>query len=290
MDKEKDPAFLLYSKDWLEGTAEMKKNEKGIYMDLLCHQHQKGGIPADIERIALMVGMSVEEFSIPWEAIIKYKFYKIGDRLVNRKLSKVVTERSTKSHTNRLTGKFASLIRTASHLPPIILESIKKEFKLTDFDQFPTEQGIIRLTEWFHSRSGSIENANEDLLQDQDLNNKEEKVKKFNTFPKNTDFNGLPEIKAGSVVEMVKIMQKVDIDLAQVQSMWEVFKIQNLTGKKWYGDDDDVYSHYINWVKDKKFTDGKSNQQGGSTSNTKLGTSGQRLQTGKDFIRGNKSS
>lgn len=259
MDKEKDPAFLLYSKDWLEGTAEMKKDEKGIYMDLLCHQHQKGGIPADLDRIAIMVGMSIDSFLIPWEATIKHKFHKIGDRLVNRKLSKVVTKRSTKSHTNRLTGKFASLIRTARHLPQHIVDILKKEFKLTDFDHLPNEEGIIRLTEWFHDRSRSIENANEDLLVDTDLNNSNEKVKKFNAFPKIEDFNGLPDVKAGSVVEMVKIMQKVDIDIGQVKSLWEVFKIQTLTGKKWYANEDEVYSHFINWAKDKKFTNGKQN-------------------------------
>jgi len=67
--KTKDPAFLMYSKDWLEGTAEYMPDEKGVYIDLLCHQHQKGSLPCDKIRLARMTGLSVEQFSKIWEII-----------------------------------------------------------------------------------------------------------------------------------------------------------------------------------------------------------------------------
>ena len=40
--KEKDPAFQLFSADFLVGTMEMSMEERGQYITLLCLQHQKG--------------------------------------------------------------------------------------------------------------------------------------------------------------------------------------------------------------------------------------------------------
>lgn len=155
----KDPAFLFYSKDWLEGTAEMTPDEKGVYIDLLAHQHQKGSLPADTKRLAKMVGLSEDEFLQKW-ALLKNKFNRSDDRLVNRKLSEITTERLSKSHTNRITGKFATLIRSVKHLSKYDVETLKKEFKITDFDHLPTELATERLTEWFYIRLESIGNAN----------------------------------------------------------------------------------------------------------------------------------
>jgi len=84
---------------------------------------------------------------------------------------------------------------------------------------------------------------------------KERKGKEiFNTMPVVSDFNGLPEVKAGSAIQLLKITKQVDVSNEDVKGLWEVFKEQSLTGKKYYQDEDAVYSHFINWVKDKKFT------------------------------------
>ena len=81
-------------------------------------------------------------------------------------------------------------------------------------------------------------------------NNKEEVNKKeFNKYPVFESFNGLPDIKIGSVIELLKITKRVDVSKNDVSGLWEVFKIQNLTGKKFYQDEDAVYSHFINWSK-----------------------------------------
>lgn len=42
--KGKDPAFLFYPSDFLIGTMDMTDEEVGIYIRLLCRQHQKGSI------------------------------------------------------------------------------------------------------------------------------------------------------------------------------------------------------------------------------------------------------
>ncbi len=155
----KDPAFLFYSKDWLEGTAEMTPDEKGVYIDLLAHQHQKGSLPSDTKRLAKMVGIAEVDFLKVW-TLLNEKFNRTDDRLVNRKLSELTTERSSKSHTNRITGKFATLIRSSKHLSKDQVETLKKDFKITDFDHLPTDLATDRLTEWFHVRLKSIGDAN----------------------------------------------------------------------------------------------------------------------------------
>ena len=52
MSMSKDPAFLLYSKDFYEGTRMMLPEERACYVDLMIYQHQNGGfIPNDVRRI-----------------------------------------------------------------------------------------------------------------------------------------------------------------------------------------------------------------------------------------------
>ena len=75
----------------------------------------------------------------------------------------------------------------------------------------------------------------------------------FNNYPLPENFNGLPEIKVGSSIQLLKITKQVDVSTDDVNGLWEVFKDQNLTGKNHYHNQDAVYSHFINWIKDKKF-------------------------------------
>lgn len=79
------------------------------------------------------------------------------------------------------------------------------------------------------------------------------KDEKFNNFPVPTDFNGLPEIKIGSVHQLIKITKQIELSNEKILGMWEVFKVQNLTGNKHYPNEDAVYSYFTNWIKDKKF-------------------------------------
>jgi len=90
--------------------------------------------------------------------------------------------------------------------------------------------------------------------------NKENK-KVFIQMPLPENFNGLPEIKKGSVIQLLKITKQIDVTDADVKGLWEVFKIQNLTGKKFYKDEDDVYSHFTNWAKNQKIEKHGANKQ-----------------------------
>lgn len=147
----KDPAFLMYTKDWLQGTSQLMPDEKGVYIDLLCHQHQEGSLPVDIRRLSRMVGLSEAEFRPIWDTL-KGKFVEtVDNRLVNQKLTKVMTERSTNSVTKRISGEFASLIRL-SDLPPDKKELIKKQFHVADFLDTEPDKLKEKILKWFNQK------------------------------------------------------------------------------------------------------------------------------------------
>ena len=165
----KDPAFLFYSKDWLEGTAEMTPDEKGVYVDLLAHQHQKGSLPPETKRLAKLAGISESEFLLIWKDLAT-KFLPNGSgRLVNRKLNGIVSERQDKGWRNKIIGTLASIIRYSGQTYETNAK-VKKTFKVDDFlactDQNLTEQ----VTEWYKKRLKSIGNANEDANAIETLN------------------------------------------------------------------------------------------------------------------------
>lgn len=84
---------------------------------------------------------------------------------------------------------------------------------------------------------------------DNNIKEGKEGVKIFNTMPLPENFNGLPDMKVGAVIELLRIVKNVKVSNEQVLGLWSVFKVQNLTGKKYYQTEDDVYSHFINWSK-----------------------------------------
>lgn len=52
----KPPAFQCYADDLLAGTSDMTAEEFGVYWRLICHSWNKGGLPDDDSRLALMAG------------------------------------------------------------------------------------------------------------------------------------------------------------------------------------------------------------------------------------------
>jgi len=102
----------------------------------------------------------------------------------------------------------------------------------------------------------------------------------FINMPLPENFNGLPEIKIGSVIQLYKITKQVDLSTGDVKGLWEVFKEQNLTGKKYYQDEDAVYSHFINWAKNQKI---EKNGTGNAKGSAKLSPSEGRAIANRDY-------
>lgn len=134
----KDPAFLFYPKDWIEGTLEMLPSEKGVYIDLLAHQHQKGSLPNETKRLCRLVSMPENEFLVIWDNI-KDKFLEVsvdgipnGIRLVNQKLFELVNKRKEGAFVKKISGTFAYVIKTLK-CNKLEKEYIKEKFKAIDF-------------------------------------------------------------------------------------------------------------------------------------------------------------
>ncbi len=157
----KDPAFLFYPKDWLEGTAEMHPNEKGVYVDLLCYQHQKGSLPSDEKVLARLVRLSDSEFKKIWENL-SVKFINHTGRLQNERLSIEINERKEKAHKNKIIGIFSAFLRTHK-LSTVDYDFLKKVFKHEIFADVDNERLNERINEWCNERllerSKSIANA-----------------------------------------------------------------------------------------------------------------------------------
>lgn len=95
--------------------------------------------------------------------------------------------------------------------------------------------------------------------------------KNSKTMPVASDFNGLPEMKVNAVIQLFKITKDTTATPEQILGLWEVFKIQNLTGKKYYQNNDAVYSHFINWSKTQKIENGTGKQTGTNTAEYRSG-------------------
>ena len=61
----KDPAFLFYSSDFLNGVVDLTMEERGQYITLLCLNHQKGELTE--KTIRLSVG------SVSVDVLAKFK-------------------------------------------------------------------------------------------------------------------------------------------------------------------------------------------------------------------------
>ncbi|QIK70864.1 YdaU family protein [Erysipelothrix sp. HDW6C] len=91
----KDPAFLMYSSDFLTGTYMMTMEERGQYITLMCLQHQKGRLAkGDIDRAVPNVSDYVMENFITDD---KGSYY-------NQRLEKEIDKRKRHSQKQRLNG------------------------------------------------------------------------------------------------------------------------------------------------------------------------------------------
>lgn len=84
----KDPAFLFYPEKFLTGIMFLTNEQVGIYIKLLCVQHQHGGL-IDKDSFNNMVGESL---------LLRKKFIETSDGFYNEKLTEEMQKRNIKSN------------------------------------------------------------------------------------------------------------------------------------------------------------------------------------------------
>lgn len=101
----------------------------------------------------------------------------------------------------------------------------------------------------------------------------------WNTKPNGKQIDlKLPPVKAGAVKELFTFSKRIEISLEQVETLWNIFKIQNFTGTKYYSSDNDVFTHFINW----------SNKPSINIKTIEYGTHKQSFAAGRDNPNGDK--
>lgn len=92
----KDPAFMLYSQDFLVGVSDLTMEERGQYITMLCLQHQKGHLTK--KNIQISVGNVSED--------VMTKFVKDKNEMYyNETLEAVINKREAYSQSRSENGK-----------------------------------------------------------------------------------------------------------------------------------------------------------------------------------------
>lgn len=98
----KDPAFLFYASDFLTGVADLTMEERGIYITLLCLQHQKGRLSEKMMRLChgtipadVLDKFSIDEFGLYYNKRLEVEIDK------RRKHAELQRERAKKGWEKR---------------------------------------------------------------------------------------------------------------------------------------------------------------------------------------------
>jgi hypothetical protein len=91
----KDPAFLFYSSDFLNGVADLTMEERGQFITLLCLQHQKGTLTDKTIRLSLG--------SVSVDVLSKFSKDKDGN-YYNERLSEEIEKRIQFTESRRNNG------------------------------------------------------------------------------------------------------------------------------------------------------------------------------------------
>ena len=161
-------------------TADWEPESKGVYIDLLAHQHVNGSLPSDERKLARVARLSPDEFSRIWETI-KYKFIIEGDHVVNHRLNQVIEENQQKALKNKINGCFAAKVKMLD-LPFKKLNELKKMFDYQLFESVPDEKINDEVYKWVDHLVNQVDNQTDNKYADVNANedvNKNHSSKKF---------------------------------------------------------------------------------------------------------------
>ncbi len=138
------PAFLLYTRDFLEGTEDLNYEETGMYIRLLCHQWERGFIPADKGRLSRLLRVPLATLNDPWE-MISEKFIEKDGKLYNPRLEKERNSRNQYIEGQKLKGTIGAFLKIQKQ------QLLKKEFDklkslILEIDTKGMDKGTLEAT------------------------------------------------------------------------------------------------------------------------------------------------
>lgn len=185
---EKDPAVLFYINDWLTSTAEMDADARGWFLNLILHHYDKGSLPADLEKLAVLAGVKFSEFKRfkqVFEQVLQQKFGQSTDgRLTNLRAATIIKKRELFKEKRSDSGKKSYMIRffqkrfsdelKDEHLFNYIKANVQTN-TYTKSEQM-LEQVFKHLCELYRNEN---ENENINKIDREGVGEKEPKTKKF---------------------------------------------------------------------------------------------------------------
>ena len=179
----KDPAVLFYISDWLTSTSEMDSDCKGWYLNLILHNYDKGSLPNDIEKLAVLAGVKFSEFNRfkqMFEQVLTQKFEQIDEqRISNLKAQTILKGRECFKDKRSDAGK-------KSYLMKFFAKNYTKQYKdkkIYNFVNFNIDTNIDtkNQTEIEHMFKHLFElYINENVNENKDIN--EDEIKDDNKF------------------------------------------------------------------------------------------------------------
>lgn len=222
-EKEKDPAVLLYTSNFLSGTSHLKDDELGFYTRLLAHQQQKFSLSMDFIKRTCK-----GNFEKKWNAI-KDKFRTDADGFYyNVRMRKEIEKR------NKL-----SLSQSA------------KAYKKWEQDQCRgispgTSRGI-------DSADAFLENENVNEDQKVLKKGKEGAGEKEKWEHKPTDLTmQLTDLEFDLTAEFIFRLKQKLLKHEQINEFWNGFKIQYFNGEQTYNTRTRCIQHFRDWLKFQK--------------------------------------
>jgi hypothetical protein len=125
----KDPAFLFYSSDFLNGVADLTMEERGQFITLLCLQHQKGTLTDKTIRLSLG--------SVSVDVLSKFSKDQAGN-FYNERLSEEIEKRIQFTESRRNNGSKGG--RPKNNTKPI---GLAKHNHMEDVNENENEDIII---------------------------------------------------------------------------------------------------------------------------------------------------
>lgn len=216
MTKEKDPAVLFFVKDFMTGSSLLTPLQKGHYITLLCHQQQSDSGSLTIETVKKIMG---KDFIKQWPALIE-KFKEDDSGFYNVRMRKEMDRRKKNS-------------------------KIQKD-KIEKYWDSVKQQNIQQYIQRNNNGNTIYATATEIEKERGDVGGNGS----WNTMPGPEALKLiLPEIKIGAAIQFFAISKNIQTNEKQVLGLWEIFKIQNFTGKKYYASEADTHSHFLNSLK-----------------------------------------
>ena len=214
----KDPAFLFYPNDFDAATKFFTNEQVGQYLRLLIASFQHGRL--NRKQITFIMGLEPDE-----EILSKFKVDDLG-KYYNERLEAEITKRKAFSESRR--------------------KNVQKRYEAsTSVDTSLGTSGV------------HMENENEN---ENESKNKGLKENLPRGFMASTEHIKLPikEIQIGASIEYLAITKGKKVTPDFVIKLWEIFKVKEFSGKKWYNDENAVFTHFLNSLKYEKIDDTKT--------------------------------